>query len=224
MTTPNQNEGTVHRFLEARLHRAAAHSNDSYDAKIVRDYCDLVDDVIDRQGYGHSLFRVSPDLLKSSSAEIYTFKDESGVYAALHMAPDPSDEFTWINGVVKAKGQSGAAIRELMAKSMLDYSAANPDGMSYRACYRKFPDGFKDQFGKIRSMNEGSAKLFEDFAFSIVDEEMVDVQGSFQDRHLFKHCEPNTSSFWVNIVESDLATHYVAQEYLRILPSMVGMA
>jgi len=224
MTTPNQNEKTVHRFLEARLLRAAAQSNDPYNTKIVRDYCSLVDDVIDRQGYGHSLFRVSPELLISSRAEIFIFRDDRGLYAALHMAPDPSNQFTWINGVVKAEDQSGAAIRELMAKSMIAYSSTYPNHSPYRACYRKFPQGFKDQFGKHRDMNMGSSKLFDDFAFQTIGYEKVDVQGDFQDVHLYNHCEPSTSSFFVKIVESGSASLHVAQEYLNLLSSTVGKA
>lgn len=221
MTTTNQS-GTVTQFLNARLLRVAALDNDPYTTETLRDYCDVVDDAIDRKGYGHSLFRQSPDLLRTSKAVVFSIKENNHISAALHMAPDPSGDFTWINGVVKGENQSGAVMRELMAISMVTYALDMPTANVFRACYRQFPNGFRDQFGKTRAVNKGSAKLFLDFNFESVGTEEVSVEGDYQDTHLFDFCEPDSTSFRVNVVQSQDDTLNVAREYLKVISSSLG--
>lgn len=222
MVTLNQNDRTLSRFLNARLHRVAAQDNDPYSTTLVADYCDLVDKVIDKNGYGHSLFRISPEELRTSKADIFIFKEADELCAALHMASDPDRKFTWINGVVKADGQSGALIRELMAVSMLAHDSISMVKVPYRACYRQFHQGFRDQFGKLRIQNKGSAKLFSDFAFKPIGVEKVEVKGSFQDRHLFEYCDPHTASFRVNKVQSSGRTIHMARDYMRFISQTIG--
>lgn len=214
MTTPNHLERTVKDFLNARLHRVSADDDDPYSASIVEEYCGLVDHVIFNRGYGHSLFRVNPEVLRSSDALIYVIRSHGKIQAGLHISRHKSGEFAWINGVVKADGQPSSLVRDLMAFSMLDYDRLPFERVPFRACYRKFPAGFRDQFGKVRTVNDGSAKLFRIFLFDVIGTENVDVDGNFQDAHLIDFCNPGTASFDVFIVESVRRSVHMSQEYL----------
>lgn len=222
MATPNHQDRTVTEFLNARLHRVVARADDPYSAAVVEDYCNMVDHVIFDQGYGHSLFRVSPNELRVTEAEVFTLREDGQILAALHMARDRSERFVWINGVVKAEGQSGGLIRELMAASILEYDARQEKKLPYRACYRKFPEGFRDQFGKLRTKNDGSAKLFADFMFKEIGTETVKITGEFQDAHLGEFCNPDAPFFDVHKVESVRGTVHTAREYVRILSKNLG--
>lgn len=222
MATPNHEDRTVTEFLSARLHRVAAYDNDPYSSTIVEDYCNLVDHVIFDRGFGHSLFRVGPEELRATKSEVFMIREDHKILAAMHMARDYSGRFVWINGVVKADGQSGAMIRELMAASILEYRARPYEKVPFRACYRKFPVDFRDQFGKTRTKNDGSAKLFKDFMFKEIGTETVKVSGDFQDAHLTDFCNPNSNTFDVYKVESIRRTVHMAREYLRLLSQNMG--
>lgn len=222
MTTSITNDTT--RLLNARLLRVAALDNDAYSTGLISQYCDLVDETIDVLGYGHSLFRVSPYELRASKAIIFLFKDGKKITSGLHMASDPDERFTWINGVVKGNCQSSAEVRELLASSIVAYNNMSLKNIPFRACYRIFPTGFMDQFGKPQKQNKGSAKLFLDFDFSPVGVDKVEIQGSYQDIHLVDSCDHGSNSFRVTKVESSSFTVHMAREYLNLIRRDEGTA
>ena len=105
----------------------------------------------------------------------------------------------------------------------LSYESLPLERVPFRACYRKFHVGFRDQFGKLRTKNDGSDRLFMSYAYKGVGTETVEVSGEFSDAHLIEFCNPGTSSFDVHIVESTRHSIHMSREYLRTAGQRIGI-
>lgn len=217
MTIAHQSVGSVAAFLKYRGMEVHS-SNDAYSSGAVRTYCAFVDEAIDERGYGASLFRVNSEILSASGALVHLIRAENtgAIRAALHTAPDPNAPFTWLNGLVKAEGESSRIVHELVARTLLRVAAKHGDQMRVRACYRIFPEGYRDRDGRSPRENDGSRRLFEYFEFGLHDIETIRIEGNFQDAHLLRNSEPDGQTIRTKVVESSALSLETARQIIGL--------
>lgn len=186
-------------------------------------YCKMVDETIFDRKYGPSLFRISPEILVNTESKIFSQTINGETVCALHITPDVTKKFDWLNGLVKKPNAPSGTVRQLIARTFNYIQDSKGPNASVMACFRIFPKDFIDPTGRKRLLNEASMRLFVDtFDMDIVGIETVEIKKNFQDRHLVESAEESGFHFKTMKVVTTKETFEISRWFVNNTPIFVG--